>query len=160
MAGRDQIRMSEAEIAVYLDEQRVIQVATIGPNGRPHLAPLWYVPRGAIPDRLPMLATWTYAKSQKALNLRRLPQATVLIESGDTYTALRGVSMECDVEILEAYEPTLEIGLGLADRYGTGGYGEDRAATVAAFEAQARKRVGIVLTATKIATWDHSKIGG
>jgi hypothetical protein len=159
VSGRDAIRMSDAEIVSYLDEQKVIQVATIGPRGRPHLAPLWYLLHPSDTPGLPVLATWTYGKSQKALNLQRLPEATVLVESGQTYGALRGVSMECDVEILTDYDATLAIGLGLADRYGTGGYGEDRAATVAAFEAQARKRVGLVLRATKVATWDFSKMG-
>lgn len=160
MSGRDKIRMSSAEIAAYLDEQKVIQMATIGPNGRPHLAPLWYVSRDNGPAGLPVLGTWTYAKSQKAMNLRRLPQATVLVESGDSYQALRGVSMECDVEVVEDYAGTLEIGLAMAARYGTGGYGEDQAATVAAFEQQAAKRVGILLKATRVVTWDHGKIGG
>ncbi|MGQ0466602.1 MAG: pyridoxamine 5'-phosphate oxidase family protein [Sporichthyaceae bacterium] len=159
MSGRDKIRMGDAEIAAYLDEQKVIQVATIGPNGRPHLAPLWYVARGNGPEGLPVLGTWTYGKSQKALNLRRLPQATVLVESGDSYAALRGISMECDVELVEDRDGTLEIGLALAARYGTEGYGEDQAATVAVFEAQAAKRVGVLLKATKVATWDHGKIG-
>lgn len=159
VSGRDKIRMSSEEIAAYLDEQKVIQVATIGPNGRPHLAPLWYVARGNGPDGLPVLGTWTYGKSQKALNLRRLPQATVLVESGDAYTALRGISMECDVELVEDYAGTLEIGLAMAARYGSGGYGEDQTATVAAFEQQAAKRVGLLLHATRVATWDHGKIG-
>ncbi|MGQ0845214.1 MAG: pyridoxamine 5'-phosphate oxidase family protein [Sporichthyaceae bacterium] len=159
MSGRDAIRMSDAQILAYLEEQKVIQVATIGPNGRPHLAPLWYVPHPSGTPGLPAVATWTYGKSQKALNLQRLPEATVLVESGQSYGALRGLSMECDVEILTDYDATLAIGLGLADRYGTGGYGEDRAATVATFEGQARKRIGLVFRATKIATWDFSKLG-
>lgn len=158
MSGRDQIRLTPQEIAAYLGEQRVIQVATIGPQGRPHLAPLWYALHETSPAGMPVLATWTYAKSQKALNLRRLPQATVLVESGETYTALRGVSMECDVEILEDYESTLAVGLAMAARYDKG-YDQDRAAVVAAFEQQARKRVALVLTATRVVTWDHSKIG-
>jgi PPOX class probable F420-dependent enzyme len=150
--------MTPAEIDAYLTEQKVIQVATIGPQGRPHLAPLWFVPRPSRHD-LPVLATWTFAKSQKALNLHRDPRATVLLEDGETYSALRGVSMECDVTLLEDYEPTLQIGLALAERYGAG-YEAERTVINAAFEAQARKRVGIVLTATRVASWDHSKLAG
>ena len=56
---------------------------------------MWYFPRGD------GIATWTYRSSQKAANLRRLAQATVLIETGDSYDQLRGVSMECDVELVE-----------------------------------------------------------
>jgi Pyridoxamine 5'-phosphate oxidase len=156
--ARDAIRMSPAEIDAFLAERKVIQVASMGPHGRPHLAPLWFVPRPSHHD-LPVLATWTYAKSQKALNLHRDPRATVLLEDGETYSTLRGVSMECDVVLLEDYEPTLQVGLALAERYGAG-YEAERTVINAAFEAQARKRVGLVLTATRVASWDHSKLGG
>jgi hypothetical protein len=156
--SRDAIRLSPAEIDAYLAEQKVIQVASMGPKGRPHLAPLWFVTRPSQHD-MPVLATWTFAKSQKALNLRRDPRATVLLEDGETYSRLRGISMECDVTLLEDYEQTLQIGLALAERYDAG-YEAERSVISAAFEAQARKRVGIVLTATRVASWDHSKLGG
>jgi len=157
VSSRNQIKMDPTEVAAYLAEQRTIQVATIGPRGRPHLAPLWYAVAGTDGDR-PVLVTWTYAKSQKAANLRRLPQATVLVESGATYTELRGVSMECDVEVTDDYSRVLEIGTALVDRYGPA-YEADRATMLAAFEKQATKRVGLVLTATRVVTWDHSKMG-
>jgi len=44
VSRRDQIRMTEDEVHEYFDQQKVINVASIGPNGRPHLAPLWYYP--------------------------------------------------------------------------------------------------------------------
>lgn len=103
MSRRDQITMTSDEVRAYLDEQKIINVATIGPKGRPHLAPLWYYRDG---DNV---ATWTYGTAQKAVNLRRLPQATVLIESGETYETLAGVSFEADVEIVTETE-TVEIG--------------------------------------------------
>lgn len=158
MSARDRVRMSGEEISAYLEEQRVIQVASIGPNGRPHLAPLWYVVHASSTGERPAVATWTYAKSQKALNFRRLPQATVLLESGQRYSTLRGLSMECDVEILEDYSDVLAIGVGLIDRYGVD-YEAERKVMVNAFSEQARKRIGLVLRATKSATWDFSKMG-
>jgi PPOX class probable F420-dependent enzyme len=157
MSRRTEIRMDSAEVAAYLARQQVIQVATIGPRGRPHLAPLWYALREPAAGR-PVLVTWTYAKSQKTANLRRVPEATVLAESGDSYLALRGVSMECDVEVVEDYQRTLDIGVALIDRYGSA-YNAERSVMIAAFEQQATKRVGLVLTATKVVSWDHSKMG-
>ena len=62
---RDQIKMSDAELAAFLDEQKVMQCATVGPSGRPHLVPLWFVADGG------ELRGWTYAASQKAKNLER-----------------------------------------------------------------------------------------
>jgi hypothetical protein len=124
----------------------------MGPNGRPHLVPLWYFPRGD------GIATWTYRSSQKAKNLARLAQATVLIESGDTYDQLRGVSMECDVELVEGTEKVALLGTELMRRYNP----SEQAATAATqfVRLQAPKRVGLICTPTNIVSWDHRKLSG
>jgi PPOX class probable F420-dependent enzyme len=152
MSRRAQIVMTDEEIAAFLADGKVANLATIGPNGRPHLVPLWYFPRGD------GIATWTYRTSQKAANLRRLPQATVLVETGDTYDQLRGVSMECDVELVEGTEKVALIGTELMRRYNP----SEQAATAATqfVRLQAAKRVGLVCTPTKIVSWDHRKLGG
>ena len=67
---RDLIRMTEEQLQALLAQERTVTCATVGPNGRPHLMPLWYVPEGRN-----MLA-WTFAKSQKARNLERDPRAS------------------------------------------------------------------------------------
>lgn len=144
---RDQIRMSEDELRAFLREQMVMTVATIGPSGRPHLMPLWYVPDGTA------LRGWTYAKSQKAKNLERDPRATVQVENGVRYAELRGVMMECDVELDRDAKP---YGLELFTRY-TGELDQDVEALV---EKQAAKRVGLRFTPTRVVSWDHTKLGG
>ena len=147
MSRRDQIRMSDDEVRAFLAEQKVMTVGTIGPNGRPHLTALWYVPDGI------GMTGWTYAKSQKAKNLERDPRATVHVESGVQYHELRGVMMECDVTLdrdAKAY------GLALFERY-AGTLDESVTSMV---EKQAPKRVGLRFTPTKIVSWDHSKLGG
>ncbi|HEU5472994.1 MAG TPA: pyridoxamine 5'-phosphate oxidase family protein [Actinophytocola sp.] len=150
---RDEIRMTPEEISGLLADELTAQVATIGPNGRPHLVPVFYVPRGA------GLATWTYTKSQKVANLRRLPQATVLVETGTVYAELRGVSMECDVEISTDLEEITAIGQELTVRMLAGA--DDVATSASQFiRAQAAKRVGLVFTPTKVVSWDHLKLGG
>lgn len=149
---RELIRMTEPEVAAFLAAERTMTVATLGPGGRPHLAPLWYVPDGAI------LSTWTYGASQKVANLHRNPRATVLVEAGESYEELRGVSLECDVAIVEDADEVVRIGVAITRRY-TGG---EEAATAAAqfVRAQAAKRVGLVLTPTRAVSWDHRKLAG
>ena len=155
MSRRDQIRMTEDEVRAYLAEQKVINVASIGPNGRPHLAPLWYFPHED------GVATWTYGTSQKAKNFRRLPEATVLAEDGDSYEKLRGVSFEADVEIIEDTAEVTRIGIALMQRYAGAKPGDPATAELTAFIAgQAAKRVGLIFRATKVASWDHAKLGG
>src|SRR5918998_5611340 len=111
MDRRRQIRMTEAELAAFLDEQQTVACATIGPGGRPHLTVLWYVPAAGHLD------CWTYAASQKARNLERDPRATLLTEAGETYHELRGVSLECDAELVRDPDQVLDIGAALAARY-------------------------------------------
>jgi PPOX class probable F420-dependent enzyme len=147
MSRRDQIRMSEDEVRVFLEEQKVMTIGTIGPNGRPHLMALWYVPDGI------GMTGWTYAKSQKAKNLERDPRATIQVETGVQYHELRGVMMECDVEMDRDAKP---YGLALFERY-AGTLDESVTAMV---EKQAPKRVGLRFTPTRVVSWDHSKLGG
>ena len=141
--------MSEEELRAFLDEHKVMQVATIGPRGRPHVVPLWYVPDGL------ELRGWTFAKSQKARNLERDPRATIAIEDGIEYHELRGVMFECDVEVERETERVAGYGEALVDRY-HGGSEEMREG----FRAQARKRVGLRFVPTRLVSWDHRKLGG
>ena len=145
---REQIRMSDDELGAFLSEQKVMTVGTLGPTGRPHLMPLWYVPHDDL-----SLTGWTYAKSQKAKNLERDPRATVQVEDGVEYAELRGVMMECDVELDRDAKP---YGLELFRRY-AGALEHDVEGLV---EKQAAKRVGLRFTPTRIVSWDHSKLGG
>jgi PPOX class probable F420-dependent enzyme len=145
--------MTEDEVVEFLAHGRVVTVATIGPNGRPHLVPLWYYPAGTT------LSTWTFARAQKAVNLRREPHLTALVESGEDYAELRGVSMECDVELVEAPERVAEIGRTLLARYG-GEATPEGTAVDDVVAAQAAKRLGVVARPTKVVSWDHRKLGG
>lgn len=146
---RDQIRMTEDELRAFLDEQLTMIVATIGPNGRPHLMPLWFAPGDD------GLRGWTFAKSQKARNLERDPRATVQVEAGVEYQELRGAMLECDVDVERETERVEPFGDALVDRYG-GGSPEMKEF----FRAQAPKRVGLVFRPTRTVTWDHRKLEG
>lgn len=144
--------MTPDEVRAYLAGGKVANVATIGPKGRPHLAPVWYIPAGD------GVATWTYGSSQKVANLRRLAEATVLVESGQSYEELRGVSLECDVELVEDFEEIVRIGAELMARYSPAQ--EVATAATQFIRVQARKRVGLVFRPTKVVSWDHTKLGG
>jgi hypothetical protein len=150
---RDQIRMSDEELAAFLDEQRVVQVCTTGPNDRPHLMPLWYVVEDA-----PVLRSWTYAASQKAKNLERDARATLGIDSGVQYHELRGVMFECDVQLERDAEQVADYGISIFKRYGDGSELSDEAREVVL--KQAEKRVGLRFVPTRTVSWDHRKLEG
>ena len=149
MGRRRQIRMTEAELAAFLEGQRTLICATVGPGGRPHLAALWFLPTDG------RLDCWTYAASQKARNLERDPRATLLTEAGTGYQELRGVSMACDAELVRDPGQVLDLGVALAVRYGAAPGPELRAGLA----PQAAKRVGIRFHPTRVSSWDHRKLG-
>jgi PPOX class probable F420-dependent enzyme len=153
---RDQIRMSDDERRDFLAEHKIVSVATIGPNGRPHLVPLWYVPQ---PDG--DLIGWTFAKSQKAKNLERDPHATLQVEDGVEYQELRGVMLECDVEVEREPDKVAGYGMAIFERYAPRGDGNGLPPEVRQMvEKQAPKRIGMRFRPTRVVSWDHRKLGG
>jgi PPOX class probable F420-dependent enzyme len=153
---RDQIRMSDDELRDFLAEHKIVSVATTGPNGRPHLVPLWYVPQPGGD-----IIAWTFAKSQKARNLERDPRATLQVEDGVDYQELRGVMLECDVELERDPERVAELGMSIFERYAPRtDDGELPPQVREMVEQQAPKRVGMRFRPTRTVTWDHRKLGG
>jgi PPOX class probable F420-dependent enzyme len=152
VSRRDQIKMSEAEVGAFLDEERTVVCATIGRDGFPHLMPLWYVVRDG------ELWSWTFAKSQKVRNLERDPRATLQVEAGTDYTQLRGVMLKCDVTIHRDTDKVVELALELYARYRPGGPGEVDDSVRAMVLAQAPKRVALRFGERSRATWDHRKL--
>ncbi len=151
MSRRDQIQLTDSELAAFLAEQRVVVCATNGPRGWPHLMPLWYVIREG------EIWAWTYGKSQKVRNLERDPRATLQIETGDRYDQLRGVMIEARTEIHRATALVAALGAELATRYGDGSLSEE---ALEAIRAQAAKRVALRFVAERTASWDHRKLAG
>jgi PPOX class probable F420-dependent enzyme len=142
--------MSDEEVRDFLDEKMVMQCATNGPRGMPHMVALWFVADGG------ELRSWTYAKSQKARNLERDPRATLGLEDGVQYHELRGVMFECDVELERDPAQVEKFGLELFERY-AGELDDDIRAMVA---KQAQKRVGLTFVPSRTVSWDHRKLHG
>lgn len=141
--------MSDAEVGRFLERSRVMTLATLGRSGLPHLTAMWY---GLVDGEI-----WfeTKAKSQKAVNIRRDPRVTVLVEGGDTYDTLRGVSIEGRAEIVDDPEALFRVGVSVWERY-TGPYSEQVRPLV---EAMLNKRVAIRVTPDRLRSWDHRKLG-
>ena len=150
---RDQIKLSEEELRELLEAERVVVVSSNGLRGWPHSMPMWYVPRDG------ELWVWTYAKSQKVRNLERDNRTTLLVETGVEYQELRGVMIESEAVIHRDPEVILQFGKDLTVRY-TEGIESIEGDAAAAMQAQAAKRVAISFPPTRVATWDHRKLGG
>jgi PPOX class probable F420-dependent enzyme len=150
MNRRSLIRMTDEEIRAFLEEQRILQVATLDHDGFPHLVAMWYVLLNN------EITFWTYAKSQKAVNLRRDPRLTCMVEAGEHYNELRGVQIKGYAAISDDREFVQKIGEAIWVRY-TGPLNESTRPMVI---AQAAKRVVVSVKPIEIVSWDHRKLGG
>ncbi len=151
MSRRDQIRMTDDEVRALLETGRSLHVASINRDGTPHLVTMWYALDGG------KLAFWTYGKSQKVLNLRRDPRLTVLIETGDAYEELRGVSIAGRATIVDDPAEVIRVGEAVYERY-WGPISSD--AVRDGVRAMGSKRAVVVVEPEKVVSWDHRKLGG
>ena len=185
VSRRELIKMSEAEAASFLAEERIVTCATAGPRGWPHLMPLWYVLRdagaGAVgrarappPARRarararagsrPRIWSWTYAASQKVRNLERDARATLQVEAGELYQELRGVMLECEAIVHRDVAVVQALGQEIFRRYASP-RGEPPAEALpqevaAMVDKQAAKRVALEFVELRRTSWDHRKLGG
>ena len=143
--------MTEAEVDAFLEEQRTMSIATIGADGRPHVVAMWY----AFVDGA--LCFWTFAKSQKVVNLRRDNRITGLVEDGDAYAELRGVELIARAQISDDEDEVLKFGLAESERYQNMPVND---AMIAAVKKMAKKRVVVRLVIERVVSWDHRKLGG
>jgi general stress protein 26 len=96
----------------------------------------------------------TKAKSQKAVNLRRDPKVSCLVEDGVVYEELRGVAIEGTAEITDDADLLWRIGVNIFERY-YGPYSDDLKPIV---EAMLNKRVAVRVTNQRVRSWDHRKL--
>jgi PPOX class probable F420-dependent enzyme len=149
MSRRDAIRMTDEEVGAFLRERQVMNVASLGKDGRPHLVAMWY----GFLDGKP--AFWTYGRSQKIVNLQRDPRVTCLVEDGEAYEELRGVELVGTATLVDD-DRRFEIGRSVWERY-TSPWDEESRPIL---ESVGAKRVGVVIEVESVVSWDHRKLGG
>ncbi len=146
---RSQIVMGDDEVDTFLTQRRNATIATLGPQGRPHLVAMWYAHLDG--------HVWieTKAKSQKVVNLRRDPTMSFLVETGNTYDQLRGVALEGTGVVIEDADVVWDVCVNVFERYNAP-YTEELKPFV---ELMAKNRVVVRLDAVRTRSWDHRKLG-
>ncbi len=150
MSRRDQIRMTEAEVAEFLDGRHTMNIATLNHDGSIHLVAMWYAMDGTDP------VFWTYKKAQKIKNIERDPRITCLVETGDTYEALKGVELVGTAEVVTDRDEVMALGEAVAARY-TGPVTDESRPFI---HAVGEKRFAVRVRVERTVSWDHGKLGG
>lgn len=102
--------MTEEQARAFLAEgTRTGKLATVRADGRPHLAPVWFVLDGED------LVFMTGANTVKGRTLRRDPRAALTVDLEQPPYAF--VTVEGSVEISEDLEEMLPLSIAIARRY-------------------------------------------
>jgi PPOX class probable F420-dependent enzyme len=143
--------MTDEEVAGFLERSRTATLASIGADGMPHLVAMWY---GLIDGKLYFE---TKTKSQKARNLFRDRRIVCMVEAGDSYDELRGVSIEGQAVIIEdTTDPEYwAAAVSVWERY-TGPYTEEQRPML---DFMMNKRIVVRIEPDRVRTWDHRKMG-
>jgi nitroimidazol reductase NimA-like FMN-containing flavoprotein (pyridoxamine 5'-phosphate oxidase superfamily) len=147
---RDQISMTDTELSEFIESQKTVQVATINKDGTPHVVPLWF----AFIDGDIVLETFT--KSQKVVNLDRDHRLTLLLEAGEVYEELRGVTIYAEAELVRDVERVHELHMEVLKR--NTDFPDDVLEKVT--RGMAHKKTAIVAKEKRRFSWDHRKLGG
>ncbi|MYD99498.1 MAG: pyridoxamine 5'-phosphate oxidase [Gammaproteobacteria bacterium] len=151
---RKLIELTDNEIGDYLDSQKTLIIVSNGHNGYPHPMPMWFAR-----DDDGTIRCTTFGKSQKVLNWRRDPKATLLVESGVEYAELKSVVIYANCEIIDELDAVKDTLVAINSR-GRDLDDDARAKLREAVSGTAAKRVVLKFTPERYVTWDHAKLGG
>jgi nitroimidazol reductase NimA-like FMN-containing flavoprotein (pyridoxamine 5'-phosphate oxidase superfamily) len=142
MGGLD-LSLSEEERDVFLRSKRTARVATSGENGSPHVVPLWFVWHEGTLFLNSTLGNPTVD------NMLRSGRAAAVIDDGDEYEVLRGVTLSGRVEHAEEDPRLPRVERAWSEKYLGGDEVPYR---------RWRNRVWLRLVPERVASWDFRKI--
>ena len=147
---RDLIRMNGEEALAFLRAHRRLQVATLNPDGAPHLSTVWYALHESA------VCFITYSKTQKIANLQRDPRITISVDAGDEYSTLQGVVIYGIAELLTGNDALPQVRQLLRQR----GRDVDKPDIDAQCRAILEKRTVVTVQCRRMVSWDHRKLKG
>jgi hypothetical protein len=137
------LSLSEDEIDAYLSSQRTARVATTNEDGDPHVVPLWFVWH----ERTLFLNSTVGNPTVE--NALRTERAAAVVDDGDDYDVLRGVTIAGRVERAGQDPRMPRVEEAWSRKYLGGGelpYGRWRG------------RLWLRLVPERVASWDFRKI--
>jgi len=135
------VSMTDGELASFLASAWTARVATLAPDGWPHVVPLWFVwQQGA-------LIVNTTRGNRTVRNLEADPRAAVTIDDGERYDELRGAVLRGRLAEVPDDDGTVTAAFG--DKYFGGNQPHF---------ASWRNRLFLRMEPERISSWDFRKI--
>lgn len=138
---REQLRLTDDELADLLATERTMRAATVGPDGDPHVVPLWFVWHDG--------AIWVnnLRRSRRSRDIAAGSRAALCIDTGVQYGELRGAVLYGTFDDATEHPGVAGARAAFAEKYWGGHEVPD-----------IRSHVWIRLGPDRIVSWDFRKI--
>jgi nitroimidazol reductase NimA-like FMN-containing flavoprotein (pyridoxamine 5'-phosphate oxidase superfamily) len=147
---RDQIRMTEQEMAAFLDRHILGVLGTVDKDGCPHMVNTAFLAGDE------GIAVTSFAAAQKVRNIERTGTASLLVEVNWPYSEVRGVLVSGPARIVTDIDAVIDVSTRIRRKHAameSGTPSEDIA-------KHAAKRCVLYIEPRKTRSWDHTKLGG
>lgn len=151
---RELIQMTPEETKEFLETQKTLIIVSNGKDGFPHPMPMWF----AVDDQ-GRLSVTTFSKAQKVVNFQRDNKASLLVEDGEEYEALRSVMIKATAEVVDDFDTVVDTLVKISTK-GLPPEQQNLDAVREGVKGTAKKRVVIRFTPIETLTWNHAKLGG
>jgi nitroimidazol reductase NimA-like FMN-containing flavoprotein (pyridoxamine 5'-phosphate oxidase superfamily) len=138
---REQLRLTADELEELLAAERTARVATVGPDGSPHVIPMWFVWREG--------ALWcnSLIRSRRTRDIEHGSRAAVCVDTGADYAELRGAVLYGVFEHADDDEALPGATEAFASKY----WGGSEVPSI-------RSHVWLKLVPERLVSWDFRKI--
>lgn len=135
---RSQLRMTPEELETFLRAERTVRVATVSPDGEPHVAPMWFLWHSG------SMYVTSLKRSRRQRDVEEGSRVAACVDAGEEYAELRGVVL---YGRFEDVDPPVEVRRAFGEKYWGGIEVPDR-----------RSHAWQVLRRDRVVSWDFSKI--
>ena len=138
---RSILRLTDAELDELLSSERTLRIGTVGPEGGPHVAPMWFVWHDG--------AIWlnSLIRSRRTTDLSSGSPVALCVDAGTDYFELRGAVLYGKPEEVKDPAETAEIRRLFGRKY----WNIDEI-------PEAKSHTWLRVTPDRIVSWDFKKI--
>ena len=140
-------KFDQREVQEFLSQRHIAKIGTIGTDGFPHVAPIWFIHENE------QILMCTNDETVKIRNLRKNKNVCVLVDAAVGGLKIRGAMFQGHAEII-AGEEARKINRRIHVKY----MGEDGLKDSRVSSYLAQDTVTIKLAPKKTAYWDYFKI--
>ena len=140
--ARDQLRLTDEELEELLSTERTMRAGTVGPDGSPHVVPLWFVWHDG--------SIWinNLKKARRSRDIGAGSEVALCIDNGHDYFELRGAVVYGTPESVDGEDPALvPVRQGFGDKY----FGGNQVPDV-------KSHQWLRVVPDRIVSWDFRKI--